>query len=953
MTEAQSVQTETEPLVFAPGARVVIRDEEWIVKATRPASGGAVAVECTGLSELVRNKQAIFLTDLDDVIELKPEDTELVLDPSPQYRRTRLYLESLLRRSPPVDNRIYIGHRAAMDPAPYQLVPAFKALDNPRPRILIADGVGLGKTLEVGILLSELIRRGRGQRILVVALKSILAQFQEELWSRFTIPLVRLDSVGIQRLQRKIPSNMNPFYYYDRAIISIDTLKKDGRYQQYLEACQWDAVVIDECQNVAVRGGPGQKSQRARLANLLARTSDALIMTSATPHDGSSESFASLMHLLDPTAIADPTDYNQEDIKGLYVRRFKKDVAHQVSTSFRERAKSSSITRTPQTLKTPSSARSKARTFASARASALFRVILFKAFLSSPAACISTIDERLKRIAHREDENAAADRLTLGRLRRVAQAVDSEKHTKFWKLRELLAEAGWEGGSIGEKVVVFSERVDTLEYLKRRLHEELATADERIALFYGATDDQEQQRLVKDFGTEDGKVGILLCSDVASEGINLHYYCHRMVHFDLPWSLITLEQRNGRIDRFGQHHTPEIHYLLTTPGTEDSRGDLRVLERLIEKEAEAHKNLGDAAWLMNLHDASLEEDRIIKGMSLKQSAEEIIPDDPGQQSLLDLLLGTAEEDQADEIHTAETQTLFDDLHFAQLAFEELQAIHPETVPEPDWHDEAKGMTVYWSEDLETRIDYLPPELRTEDKSFRLTTDRSLVQKALVESRQDEGRWPEWQLFWDLHPVAGWLNDRLLGLFDRHEASVVTVNKGLRSGEVAYVFQGVFSNARSQPRIVDWFGVIVRDDEHRVLDLAALLQSTGLAEGVPNTGAGIELAAIKDSIPRAVELAAEHMFDVRAQRSRELLPKLKAEQARVRAWHKDSLQRLETKREAWTAGGTLRADLDDRLRQMERDIEARFERFGRGINENLRTIARPYLRLTAVMFAEKQ
>ncbi|HZC22632.1 MAG TPA: ATP-dependent helicase, partial [Candidatus Binatia bacterium] len=200
---------------LAPGLRVVIRDEEWLIRRVDHSSDGGYLLYCDGISELVRGRAAEFLTKLEDEIAfLDPADTVLVHDSSSHFNNTFLYLEAQLRRSTPNDSQIYLGHRAVMNLVPYQLDPALQALKQPRQRILIADAVGLGKTLEAGILATELIQRGRGRRILVITLKSMLTQFQKEFWSRFTIPLVRLDSVGLQRVRNNIPSNHNPFNFY-------------------------------------------------------------------------------------------------------------------------------------------------------------------------------------------------------------------------------------------------------------------------------------------------------------------------------------------------------------------------------------------------------------------------------------------------------------------------------------------------------------------------------------------------------------------------------------------------------------------------------------------------------------------------------------------------------------------------------------------------------------------
>lgn len=218
------------PNNFAPGARVQIRDAEWVIRRVDLTSNNGYQLTCDGISELSRGKEAIFLTEIESLDEdnhvklLDPATTELVQDKSQAFEHSLLFIESQLRQATPSDNLIHIAHKGAMDLVPYQLTPALQTLRQPRQRILIADAVGLGKTLEVGVLVTELMQRGCGKRILVLILKSMMTQFQKEFWNRFTIPLTRLGSVGLQRVRSRISGNNNPFYYYDKTIISIKTL---------------------------------------------------------------------------------------------------------------------------------------------------------------------------------------------------------------------------------------------------------------------------------------------------------------------------------------------------------------------------------------------------------------------------------------------------------------------------------------------------------------------------------------------------------------------------------------------------------------------------------------------------------------------------------------------------------------------------------------------------------
>lgn len=378
--------------LYSPGARVLIRDAEWRVNSVDAVRQGGYLLTCTGLSEIVRGKRAKFFTIYEkDIQELKPEETKLVEDTSSGFSQFKLWLEAQFRSTLQTDtSKITVAHRAAMDPLPYQFNPVLQALSQPRPRILIADAVGIGKTLEAGILTSELIARGRGRRILVLATKAMLDQFQKEFWTRFSIPLIKLDSAGIQRIYTRIPTNHNPFLYYDRTIISIDTLKQDSQYRDWLEKAYWDIIIIDEAHNVAVRGN---RSQRARLAQTLATRSDAMIMLSATPHDGRSESFASLLNILDPTAIADTKNYSAADFadKGLVIRRFKHHIRDQVQKSFPDREiKTIETTASPaenQVYQQLSTLRFNTLDKKNTSGAQLFSTTLTKAMFSSPALC--------------------------------------------------------------------------------------------------------------------------------------------------------------------------------------------------------------------------------------------------------------------------------------------------------------------------------------------------------------------------------------------------------------------------------------------------------------------------------------------------------------------------------------------------------------------------------------
>ncbi|MFF3686194.1 DEAD/DEAH box helicase [Streptomyces sp. NPDC002187] len=925
---------------YPPGAQIVVRDEEWLVRnVTRTAHDGD-RIEAVGVSEFVRDQEAVFFTALDDVELMDPRRTKLISDVSANFRRSRLFLEAVLRKTPlPQSERgLALADSFLLDSLPYQHRPAQLALSgrNLRPRLLIADVVGLGKTLEIGLTLAELIRRGRGERILVVTPQHVLEQFQHELWTRFAIPLIRLDSAGIEKVQREIPAGRNPFTYFKRVIVSIDTLKNTDQYKHHLEQIRWDAVVIDESHNLINRG-----SLRNQLAQLLAPRTDALILASATPHNGNARSFAELIALLDPAAIRDPERYEAKDIEHLFIRRTKvsPEVRDQMKGQWADRGPSESV----RCLATPAEERvfeELAQVWlpkdgTSVSDVPLFPYTLLKSFLSSHVAFRATVAARIKTLSSKEfADPQAPERVALNRLRELTSGMQESDSAKFGALVEQLKAIGV-GPKSDTRVVVFSERVQTLEWLRETVPGALGfkgkALTEAARVMHGGLSDEQQMQCVEDFGLADTPVRILFTGDVASEGVNLHRQCHQLIHYDVPWSLIRIEQRNGRIDRYGQAHRPQFRALILTSEVGGAKDDRTVAERLLEREDEAHRSLGTAEAVSGLYRAEAEEKSLIQDLlkgrtvdeSLQHTAAEAAEAD---DDFLADFFGSVDavgderavEDGSDTAPaTADVPRLFAGTR--EFIDEAVREVFPDAQRqlEMDRDTETGLISFRPPSDLVHRMKSLPPDYRREQRLHErllVTLNRKLADLSLVRARESAtSSWPEISLLTDLHPVVEWLTDKVLVSLGRQEAPVITADVTAPT----YLIQGIYSNALGRPTVVKWMAVT---SETVTDDMVSLLRRAGVGPTMANPLHHHDLDALRAGIPAALE-EAERFLDRHSQDwDRALLQPIEQYKQRLGNWEQLSL-----------AGGTTKTDL------------AR-------LADSLLTTGRPMLRVLAVLDA---
>ena len=567
----------------------------------------------------------------------------------------------------------------------YQLVPLLKALRMPRVSLLIADDVGLGKTVEAGLILTELLLRRRIQRVLVLTPASLRRQWREELWEKFSLGFQVVDRRETELLRRRLGMDANPWRSFSRIVASYHYLRQPDVVEQFLSACRtpegsphlpWDLLIVDECHNL-MPSPFGEDSELCKMLHLVAPQFEHRLFLSATPHNGHTRSFTGLLEMLDPvrfTRTSEMTAAMRGRIEDVVVRRLKREInaralqpesakgmpsrGSDAGPRFCTRHPPAALLLEADTRELALSAafdafRAVVRKLVSVgtgprRRAGTFAVeILGKRLLS----CSTAFAESWSRTRQGfSDLDAAAEAELVAAERTVRQETGDDREaeqraatatsvvgawlknfvddvagetsgidralealgfvldyapitdqtpvvdSRFDALVERIEHLLRTGGEFrdDERLIVFTEYKTTLDYVARRLRERYP-ADRVLTLFgtgggagdTAGMDEADRENVKSAFNDPVSPVRILVATDAASEGLNLHRTARYLLHYDCPWNPSRLEQRNGRLDRYGQARDVTVHHFVSA-----SDPDLRFLDHVIRKADEIREDLG-------------------------------------------------------------------------------------------------------------------------------------------------------------------------------------------------------------------------------------------------------------------------------------------------------------------------------------------------------------------------
>jgi len=517
---------------------------------------------------------------------------------------------------------------------PYQLACVNWVMQKLRQRALIADDVGLGKTIEAGLVLKELTARNRADRVLFVVPAHLQKKWIRDMDRFFDIGLTPADRQWVDGERRRLGEEANIWNQDHQQLVTSQAFLRQEEFREALDDAFWDVVVVDEAHKAAKRGE--SPSETSKMVDRVADNSDSLLLLSATPHDGKGEAFRSLVEYIDPFLVAEDQGLSKEAVDRVMMRRGKQTIYDDdgerifpnrevgtipVEMTHEERQFYRAVTDYVKHVYNRSEQLNEpAVGFAMA--------LMQKRLVSSIGAIKATLSRRLAKLVDQqstatslseetsaylegedldeEDQQKAEEELagltvaesdaqleaeieTLRDLVSLAEGIPVDsKAQKVRRYIQQLLEA-----QPNEKVLLFTEYRDTLDYILDLVKDE-PWADE-ILVIHGGVDKEDRARIEDEFNH--GQSRLLFATDAASEGIDLQHSCHIMVNYELPWNPNRLEQRIGRLHRYGQEKEVKV-WNFSFEGTRESE----VFEMLQEKVENIRGQLGNTADVLGMLD---------------------------------------------------------------------------------------------------------------------------------------------------------------------------------------------------------------------------------------------------------------------------------------------------------------------------------------------------------------
>ena len=595
---------------------------------------------------------------------------------------------------------------------------------------------------------------------------------------------------------------------------------------------------------------------------------------------------------------------------------------------------------------------------------ALLQYGIYKQFLSSPESCRKTVQKRTAKVKARDAESPELPYLE--QIETHLSKLTIRDSSRYELLKKQLAAIKWNGSTSSPRVLVFTEYRETQDALAAALTKDFKLnysskfedqPKQALATIHGSCPDIHLMKAVEAFGTGSSKMRMLLATDVASEGINLHHECHYIIHYDLPWSIITLIQRNGRIDRFGQTKCPVLRYLRVRTTQGMLKGDESIFERLIEKVEEINRSTRQGETVLKLYDPEAEERYIAEAgilpgntSVLEKAASSAATEatdletvlsqaNPGQhEDYLKFLLGETDESPTESVdQQADGEQsrlrLYDDKKFLLEGYRYLAEQNNDYVP----IDESGHLSMLTApKGLRRRLGApddrgdvvfgataIPTEAWPDNNQFRLTDEPEQVELAIKAARNTSGYWSKDLLCTDQHPILNWVTERLLMLMRRGECPYLA-SRSLDLGELCFCFIGQVSSRAGAPLVVDAHAIsfhIGGRFQHRSLREA--LQAAAF-DHLVNEGKKGKIDTAQTFVEGAVGESLKFMRTLQEQREKERIPLLRAEERRLRRWHTKRTELLQSRIEQLPDNHTKARRYKKDLEEMEAYLRDRQE-----------------------------